>query len=67
MVQHGERPSHLDFSPNFHILRKNTSRISYELSVGDRGQRTVKEVLQIGLEAIYNFDGYDELNEAHME
>ena len=31
-----------------------------------RGQRSKKEVLRIGMEAIADFDGYDELEEVHM-
>ena len=31
-----------------------------------RGQRSVKEVLKIGVDAIYNFNGYAELQEVHL-
>jgi hypothetical protein len=31
-----------------------------------RGPRSVKEVLKIGMDAIYNFNGYAELREVHM-
>ena len=31
-----------------------------------RGQRSVKEVLKIGVDAIYNFKGYAELQEVHV-
>lgn len=31
-----------------------------------RGQRSKKEVLRIGMEAIADFDGYDKLKEVHM-
>ncbi|KAL3778222.1 hypothetical protein ACHAW5_009624 [Stephanodiscus triporus] len=31
-----------------------------------RGSRSMKEVLKIGMDAIYNFNGYAELQEVHM-
>ena len=55
--------SSLQCAKDFHLEAVAFSLLSAGVY---RGQRTVKEVLQIGLEAIYDFDGYEELNEVHM-
>ena len=55
--------SSLQCAKDFHLEAVAFSLLSAGVY---RGRRTVKEVLQIGLEAIYDFDGYEELNEVHM-
>lgn len=55
--------SSLECAENAHIEAIAFSLLSAGVY---RGPRSVKEVLKIGMDAIYNFNGYAELREVHM-